>query len=82
VSDLVIEGLSRRVLGQAEHVPTAEAGQTSGPGDDEEAERAHAAEEVRVGALPGSGLRLGQGLELEVPDQVVGEDAQLLPDFL
>src|SRR3546814_18679042 len=67
------------VLRQAEHVPASESGQASGPGDEQEAKRAHAAEEVRVGPLPGPGLRLGEGLQLKAADQVMGEDAELLP---
>lgn len=39
----------------------------------------NAAEEVGVGALPGPGLRFGEGLQLEATDQVVHEDAQLRP---
>src|SRR5437899_12836945 len=82
MSDLVMQRLRRGVHRQAEHVPASEAGQAPRAGDEEEPERAHAAEEVGVGALPGSMLRLGEGLQLKAADQVVGENAELLPDFL
>jgi hypothetical protein len=44
MSDMRIQGLRRRVLGQAEDVPTAEAGHATPPGDEEKPERAHAPE--------------------------------------
>ena len=34
---------------------------------------------ARVGPFARSTLRLGEGLQLEVANQIVGEDAQLLP---
>ena len=79
MSDLPIQGLRRGVLGQAEHIPAAEAGHAPGSGDEEEPERAHATEQVRVGPLAGPRLRFGQRLQLEAADQIVGEDAELLP---
>jgi hypothetical protein len=79
VSNLPIQRLGRWILGEAEHISASEASQTPSPGDEEEPERAHAAEEVRVGALAGPRLRLGEGLQLEAADQVVGEDTELLP---
>jgi hypothetical protein len=79
VSDVPTQGLRRRVVGQAEHVPPSEAGQPSGSSDEEEPERAHAAEQVRVGPFARPTLRFGERLQLEAADEVVGEDAQLLP---
>ena len=79
VSDVPIQGLRRRVLGESEHVPATEAGQMASSGDEEEPKRAHAPEEVRVGALARPRFRLRQGIQLEAADQVVGEDAELLP---
>ena len=67
------------VLGQAEHVLAGEAGQPPGPSDEEEPERAHAPEEIGIGAFARPRLRLGERIELEAADQVVGEDAELLP---
>src|SRR2546425_12377941 len=77
VSDLLIQRLRGRVVGEAQHVATGKPSEPTRPGNEKEPERAHAAEEVGVRALAGSGLGLGEGLQLEVADQVVGEDAQL-----
>ena len=76
MSDLLIQRLRRRILREAKHVAAAEAGQASRPGNEEEPERAHAAEEVTVGALPGPRLGLGEGLQLEAADQVMGPRAR------
>src|SRR2546426_8740120 len=74
-----VEGLGRRVLREAEDVATPDAGQAAGPGDQQEAQRPHAARDVGVGALAGPAARGGDGVELEAPGDVVGEDAELLP---
>ena len=57
----------------------ADAGQAAGPGDEQEAQGAHAPDQVRIGAFAGAGFGRRQGVELEAPDEVVGEDAELLP---
>src|SRR5262245_51961027 len=74
-----IEGFGRRVLGETQDLTTADAGQAAGPGDQQEAQGAHAADDIRVGALPGAGTGRGDGVELKAPGDVVGEDAELLP---
>src|SRR5437667_454881 len=74
-----VEGLGRRVLREAEDVATPDAGQAASPGDQQEAQRPHAARDVGVGALVGPAARGGDGVELEAPGDVVGEDAELLP---
>src|SRR2546422_10472895 len=74
-----VEGLGRRVLREAEDVATPDAGQAASPGDQQEAQRPHAARDVGVGALAGPAARGGDGVELEAPGDVVGEDAELLP---
>src|SRR5213592_3591246 len=74
-----VEGLGRRVLREAEDVATPDAGQAAGPGDQQEAQRPHAARDVGVGALAGPAARGGDGVELEAAGDVVGQDAELLP---
>jgi tetratricopeptide (TPR) repeat protein len=58
--------------------PPIRVGGTS-PGDQPEAERAHAPEQIGVSALPRAGFGLREGVELEAARDVVGEDAELLP---
>ena len=77
--DSRVQRFGRRILGEPEDVTAADAGEAPGAGDEEKAERAHAAQEIGVGPSPGPALGLGEGVELEVPREVVGEDAQLLP---
>src|SRR5437773_8469777 len=74
-----IEGLGRRVLREAEDVATPDAGQAAGPGDQQEAQRPHAAHDVGVDALAGATPWGGDGVELEAAGDVVSEDAELLP---
>ena len=74
-----VEGFDRWVLGEAEDVTTSDAGQPAGPGDQQEAQRPHAAHDVGVGALAGPAPRRGDGVELKAPSDVVGQDAELLP---
>ena len=74
-----VERFDGRILGEPEDVAAADPGETASAGDEQEAERAHAAEEIGVGPFPRARLGFGERVELEVPGQVVGEDAQLLP---
>src|SRR5882724_12382547 len=74
-----VEGLGRRVLGEAEDVPAPDASQPAGPGDQHEAQGAHAAQDVGVGALARAASGRGDRVELKAPGDVVGEDAELLP---
>jgi hypothetical protein len=57
----------------------AETGEPAGPDDEQEAQGAHAPDQVRIGAFARAGFGRGQGIELEAADEVVGEDAELLP---
>ncbi len=77
----VIEGLRRRVPGHPQDLPASDPGRPPGAMDmdEEEAERPPAPQQIGVGPLAGARLARGQGLELDAPRQVVGEDAQLLP---
>src|SRR2546422_10406224 len=74
-----VERFGRRVLGESQNVAAADAGEATGTGNEQEAERAHAAEQIGVGALARAGLGRGERVELEVPGQVIGENTQLLP---
>ena len=76
-----IEGLSRGVVSHAEHVAAADPGQAAGPGDHEKAQGAHAAENIAIGALPGTAPRRGDRIELKAARDVVGEDAQCQAQF-
>ena len=53
---MLTERLAREVHGQAQYVPAAEAAQATGSDDEEKPERAHAPEEIRVGALADRGF--------------------------
>src|SRR5262249_37551680 len=72
-----IESFRGRVVGEAQDVAAADASQPARARDEQEAERAHAPDQVRRGAFAGAGFRGGQGVELEAPDEVVSEDAEL-----
>src|SRR2546425_6877942 len=74
-----VEGLGCRVLCEPEDVATADAGQPPGPGDQQEAQGPHAAQDVAVRALAGAAAGSGDGVELKAPGDVVGENAELLP---
>jgi hypothetical protein len=67
------------VVRQTEDLATVDPGHAASPGDEQEAERPHAAEQVGVGALPRARLGLRKGVELEAPSHVVRQDAELLP---
>jgi hypothetical protein len=74
-----VEGLGRWVLREAEHMAASDARQTTGTCDQEKTQRAHAPQDIGVGALPGAAAWGGDGIELKAAGDVVGEDAQLLP---
>jgi hypothetical protein len=65
VTDRPIEGLRGRVVRQAQDVATAETGKPAGPDDEQEAQGAHAPDQIRIGAFAGAGFWRGQGIELE-----------------
>jgi hypothetical protein len=50
---------------QAQDVAPAETGEPTGPDDEQEAQGAHAPDQVRIGAFAGARLGRGQGIELE-----------------
>src|SRR2546425_6946746 len=74
-----VEGLGGRVLGQAQHLPVADAAEATGAHHEEEAQRPHAAQDVGVGPLATPGLGGGERVELEAAQQIVRQDAELLP---
>src|SRR6266700_3064978 len=77
--DPSVKRLGGRILSEPEDVAASDPGETARAGDDQEAERAHAAEEIGVGPFPRTPLGFGERGELEVSGEVIGEDAQLLP---
>src|SRR2546422_8101184 len=74
-----VEGLGRRVLREAEDIAAPDTSQPPGSGDQQEAQGPHAAQDIAVRALAGAAAGSGDGVELEAPRDVVGEDAELLP---
>ena len=74
-----VEGFGRGVVGEPEDLAAPDAGQPTGAGDQHEAQGPHAAHDIGVGALTRARSRRGDGVELEAPGDVVGEDAELLP---
>jgi hypothetical protein len=54
-----IESLRGRVVRQAQDVAAADAGQMAGAGDEQEAQGAHASDQVRIGAFPRPRFGLG-----------------------
>src|SRR3989441_5333846 len=79
--DSGVEHLGCRILSEPENVAAADPSEAPGAGNEQKAERAHAPEQVGVGPFARArlGLSLSERVELEVPGEVVGEDAQLLP---
>jgi len=77
--DSGVEGLGRRIPSESEDVAATDAGQSAGPSDQQEAQGPHAPEDVGVGAFARAAPGRGDGVELEAPGDVVGEDAELLP---
>src|SRR2546425_12990302 len=77
--DSSVKRFSRRILREPEDVTARDASEATGTGKEQEAQRAHAAEQIGVGAFARAALGLGERVELEVSGEVVGEDAQLLP---
>ena len=75
----LVELLNKGIVGQAQPRTAADSHHAPCPGDHEEAERPHAAEQKGVGPFARAALRLGAGVELEAQDEVVRQDAQLLP---
>src|SRR5262245_23715230 len=71
--------LDAGIQSEAQSRAAADAGDATGPGNDGESERPHAAEPEGVRPFARARLRLGAGLELKAPVEVMGEDAQLLP---
>ena len=63
---------------RAQDVAVANAGQAAGAGDEQEAQGAHAADQVRIAAFPRPRFRFGEGVERD-PKEIVGNDAELLP---
>ena len=66
-------------MSQAQDVATAEAGEPAGADDEQEAQRAHAADQVRIGAFARARFGRREGVELEAAGEIVGEDTERLP---
>src|SRR5437867_13176101 len=79
MSDLVIELFGRSVAGKAQHLTSVDARKPARARDEQEPEGAHAAEEEVVGALARPRLGGGERVQLEGADQIVRQDAELLP---
>ena len=77
--DSGVESLGRGILCEAKDVPAPNAGHPPGARDEQEAQGAHAPQDVGVGALAGAASRLGDGGELKASGEVVGHDAEVLP---
>jgi len=75
----LVDLLHAGILGQPQPRAAADAHDASGPGDHQEAERPHTAEQKGVGPFARAAFRLGAGVELKTPDEVVRQHAQLLP---
>ena len=75
----IAESLNARILSVAQARATADPGHSAGASDDQKPQRFHAAGQVRVGPFARPRFRLGSGVELKAPDQVVGEHVELLP---
>ena len=77
--DASVESFSGWILSESKDVTTADAGQPAGPGNQQEAQGPHAAQDVGVGPLARSAPWGRDGVELEAAGDVVGKDAELLP---
>jgi tetratricopeptide (TPR) repeat protein len=74
-----VELLNARVLSEPQHVAPIDPGQAPGTSNDYEPQRSHAAQQVHIRPFARAPLRLRSGVELEAPEQIVGEHAELLP---
>ena len=79
MSDPFEERLRCGVGSQTQDVPAINAGQAARPGDEEEAQGAHAPEQEGVGPLARPRLGFRHSAQLEAPHEVVGEHTELLP---
>src|SRR5215831_4852571 len=82
MGDPIVERFGGGVLSEAQDLAAINPGQAAGASDQQEAQGAHAAEGKGVGPLPRPRLGGGERLELETAQEIVGEDTQVLPDFL
>src|SRR5262249_22250908 len=76
---LFVEVFNARIQSEAQHVAPIDPSQPPGASNDHEAEGPDALQQVGVRPFAGATLRLRAGVELKVPEQVMGEHAQLLP---
>jgi hypothetical protein len=79
MGDLFIESLGCGVFGESEDCSASDAADAAGAADDEESEGSGVSDPVAGGSFSRAGLGCGEGLELEAPQEVVSEDADLLP---
>jgi hypothetical protein len=60
-------------------VAAADVGEPAGPDDEPEAQGAHAADQVRIGAFARARFGRRESVELEAAGEIVGQDTELLP---
>jgi len=83
--DGCIVALGGRVVGQAQDVATTDAGETAGASNEEEAPRAHASDQVRIGAFaeaPGVarfGVAFDRRDDLNMVSRVIAEVIETFP---
>ena len=83
--DGCIVGLGGRVVGQAQDVATTDAGETAGASNEEEAQRAHASDQVRIGAFAKAlvvarfGMALDMRSDLNMVSRVIAEVIKTFP---
>ena len=78
--DSSVERLGCRILSEPEKVAAADPSEAPGASNEQKAERAHAPEQVGVGPFARARLGLGERVELDVPSEVAGEEAQIALD--
>src|SRR5258708_32556697 len=78
--DSLIELLGGRIVGEAQDLAAPDSGDSSGACDEQEAHGAQTEDAMGERAFEGAGLGQGDArVELKAPDQVVGEDTEVLP---
>ena len=71
--DSSVERFGGRIVGESEDVATPNPGETTRARDDQEAKRAHAAEEIGVCPFARAGLALGERVKrIEGPPRIEG----------
>src|SRR5712691_1088204 len=79
MGNLFVKGLCCGVFGESENFLSGDAADAAGATDQEESEGSGVSDPVGGGSFSGAGLGCGEGMKLEAPKEVMGEDADLLP---